>query len=259
MRPIAAIAIARTMSPAAVEKSDGGDVAHELHAEPEHDHSDGHDDERQHHGESPHRRSPEPEDQSHGHQAHGQRGPGDLVEVQHEVHGLDHLVGVLAAVACQVAELAQDDEDADAGDEADHHAVGDELGDPAELEQAERQLDQPDHQREHDEHAGALVRARLAHGVAHGEGDGARGGDGHEDGAGEQGADGRTDHERVEPVDGLHGGEDRRGHGVGDLHQAGGQTGDEVVLDVPALRQADGGLQRGSLPLRRRRSSAAER
>ena len=185
---------------------------------------------------------PSSEDQRHGHQAHGQRRPRDLVEVQDEVHRLGHLVRVLAAVAGEVAELAQDDEDADAGDEADHHAVGDELGDPAELEQAECQLNGPDHQGEHDEEARALIGAHLAHGVGHGQGDGARRGDRHEDRAGEQGADRRPDDQRVEPVHWLDGGEDRGRHRVRDLHETRGQAGDEVVLGVPAPRQVYGRL-----------------
>jgi hypothetical protein len=78
-----------------------------------------------------HRRAPEQEDEPHRRQTDGQRRPRDLVEVHDEVDRLDHLVRVLTAVAGQVAELAQDDEDADAGDEAHHHAVGDELRDPA--------------------------------------------------------------------------------------------------------------------------------
>ena len=43
------------------------------------------------------------------------------------------------------------------GDEADHDAVGDELRDPAELGEAERQLDGADQQREDQEHGDALA------------------------------------------------------------------------------------------------------
>ena len=164
-------------------RRDGGDVPHEGHrAEPDHGRRDRRGGERQDHGELADGGATEEQDEPDGDEAHAARSATSISPRWNSRSTvLATLFEYSLLVAGQVAELTEDDQDADAGDEADHDAVGDELRDPAQAEQPQGQLDGADQQREGDEHRRALVAAGTAHGVGDGERDRARRGDRHED------------------------------------------------------------------------------
>ncbi len=74
--------------------------------------------------------------------------------MQQGVDRFDDLVGIFAGIAGEITELAQDDVDADAGEKAAQHGVGDEAGEEAEFQQARRQHEDAGQQREHRQRSG---------------------------------------------------------------------------------------------------------
>ena len=93
------------------------------------------------------------------HRAPEEEGPGvGLVEVGDELTDLvDEAVGV-GGEAEELGELADDDRDAEAVHVADLHLLREQVGDEAELSEAEADLDEPDHDRHHPGQCDGLAR-----------------------------------------------------------------------------------------------------
>jgi hypothetical protein len=82
------------------------------------------------------------ENEGNGHHSGQQGRPLDLIQMKQQIRCTRQMAARFALVPSQVTQLAQDDGDGNACEEAGHHRVGDETSQAAQLEHAQQELEQ---------------------------------------------------------------------------------------------------------------------
>ncbi len=137
--------------------------------------------------------------------------------------------------AGEVGQLPEDDVDADAGQETEHHGMRHEAGVAAETKHAGHDHECARHDRQQHECLAALVGRQMFDAGSSRQRGGAGGRDHHQPRARRAASGDRTDEAGVQAVHGVDAGEDARGHAVGDAADRARQPGQGIGLDVLAL------------------------
>ena len=165
------------------------------------------------------------------------RRPIDAARMDQHIPRLLHGDRSVGLGTGEVGDLPGDDVDRHAAEEADHHGVADEPGEPTHADQPGGDHRRPGHEGEEEQGCRPLLRAQVLHRRSSGERGGARGGDHHQLRAGAEPAGDRPAEAGIQAVDRVDAGEHARRHPVGDTADGDRQAGHRVGLQGPPPRR----------------------